>query len=123
MMNNGTRTLGSASTRLVQMKTLFCGASTTAIFSLKIFLLNTYIQIENIRWISINGSGTIAYNAVARQIHGWPIASLETPGIVVLTLLLAGIGVFVISKTRAATAEPAILTIIARRFRRCLTTN
>jgi hypothetical protein len=107
MMTNGTRTLGSASTSLQQMKTSFCGASTTAIFSLRIFFLYTYIQIKNIGWISFNGSGTIAYNAVARQVHGWPTPTLGSPGVVMLTLLVAGSGVLVISRIRVVSLEPA----------------
>lgn len=63
-----------------------------------------YAWAENVGWINFDGSGTIAYNVVARQVHGWPIPALGTAGVMVLTLLLAGIGVMVISRIRMVSA-------------------
>jgi hypothetical protein len=54
---------------------------------------------ENVGWISFRGAGAVAYNViVAEQIHGWPIPSLGSVGVVVLTLVLAVVGVFVLRR-------------------------
>jgi hypothetical protein len=64
--------------------------------------LDGYAWSENVGWISFRGTGAIAYNVVvAQQFHGWPIPSLGSLGVVLLTLLLAGVGVFVLRKVAA----------------------
>jgi hypothetical protein len=59
-----------------------------------------YAWSENVGWICFRGTGSVAYNVVARQIHGWPIPVLGNVGLVVLVALMVGLGWMVISRRR-----------------------
>ena len=68
--------------------------------------LDGYAWSENVGWISFRGTGAITYNVVvARQFHGWPIPALGTFGVALLMLLLAVIGVAVLSRIRIVPAQ------------------
>jgi hypothetical protein len=61
-----------------------------------------YAWGENVGWICFKGTVAMPYNVVVgRQIHGFPIPSLGSFGRILLTLLLAGIGVLVLRKVAA----------------------